>query len=81
MYTYQGIIKEQICNVLIDSGASANFISKTFLSKCLHAKIRKSDPNKVKLPNGSYMSTSEYIQHSIWLGNQVTRVKFVVIDL
>ena len=27
------------------------------------------------------MSTSEYVHHSIWLGDQVSRVKFVVIDL
>ena len=66
--------------VLMDSGASYNFISKRLVTK-LGWKTIAGSLMKVRLANGDQMESSGIVSGLFWCGKWQARVRFVVLDL
>ena len=77
-----GCISDNQTDFLIDSGASANFISsKSVLAFGLTVKQCPSS-DKVKLPDGTFIEANNYISEPISLaGVELPATKFFVLDI
>jgi hypothetical protein len=69
------------CRALIDSGASRQFISKTFAAELKGPRILKPDPDTVRLANG-HIIKSEHVQRLVFsLADYSDRDTFHEVDL
>jgi hypothetical protein len=64
----RALVKSKVMLILVDSGSSHSFVSKSFL-EALHIKPLSTQPRKVKLANGGIMVTDSWVPKMEWWAN------------
>jgi predicted aspartyl protease len=69
LLTYEGQIKGQPMRILIDSGASGNFISRRLAQRLQLATIAKDVPDTIRLADGHTVQSTHVSRTAFSLGS------------
>ncbi len=79
MLTVLAEIKNTTLTLLLDSGASNNFLSKNDAVK-LGLTLHNNTPSSVKLADGKKLTTKQYVEEMVSFGGIQTLLKFEILE-